>query len=107
MKITGADEALEHIASWAARGRWKEQCQRVLNDHFEPVCTRAGIDEGELARLLGDHHYRIIQGCAFEDFLSRLLGPKGATSSTTTSISGLGRNRWRGVTICARYAPQC
>jgi hypothetical protein len=76
MKIPGADEALEHIASWAARGRWKEQCQRVLNDHFEPVCIRAGIDEDELARLLGEH-YHIIQGCAFEDFLSRRLGPKG------------------------------
>ncbi len=76
MRIPGTEEALEHIASWAARGRWKEVCHRVLDEHFEPVCTKAGIDEGELAELLGEHHYQTIQGCAFEDFLSRRIGPK-------------------------------
>ncbi len=76
MRIPGAEEALEHIASWAARGRWKAECHRVLDEHLEPVCAKAGIDEGELAELLGEHHYRTIQGCAFEDFLSRRIGPK-------------------------------
>ena len=76
MRIPGAEEALEHIASWAARGRWKEECHRVLDEHLEPVCAKAGIDEDELATLLGEHHYRTIQGCAFEDFISRRIGPK-------------------------------
>jgi len=76
MRIPGTEEALEHIASWAARGRWKEECHRILDEHFEPVCAKAGIDEGELAELLGEHHYQTIQGCAFEDFLSRRIGPK-------------------------------
>jgi hypothetical protein len=76
MRIPGAEEALEHIASWAARVRWKEECHRVLDEHLEPVCAKAGIDEGELAELLGEHHYQTIQGCAFEDFISRRVGPK-------------------------------
>jgi hypothetical protein len=76
MKIPGAEEASEHIGSWAARGRWKEECRRVLNEHLEPVCAKAGIDEDELAELLGEQHYQMIQACAFEDFLCRRLGPK-------------------------------
>jgi len=76
MKIPGAEEASEHIASWAARGRWKEQCQRVFDEHLEPVCAKAGIDEDELAELLGEQHYHMIQACAFEDFLCRRVGPK-------------------------------
>lgn len=76
MRIPGAGEALEHIALWAARGRWKEECHRVLDEHLEPVCAKAGIDEGELAELLGEQLYETIQGCAFEDFLSRRIGPK-------------------------------
>jgi hypothetical protein len=77
MKIPGAEEASEHIGSWAARGRWKEECRRVLNEHLEPVCAKAGIDEDELAKLLGEHHYQMIEACAYEDFLSRRFGPKG------------------------------
>jgi len=76
MRIPGAEAALEHIASWAARGRWKEECHRVLDEHLEPVCAKVGIDEDELAELLGEHHYQMIQACAFEDFLSRRIEPK-------------------------------
>jgi hypothetical protein len=77
MKIPGVEEALEHLASWAARGRWKEECTRAIAEHFEPVCAKAGIDEAQLAKLLGEQHYRTIEGCAFEDFLCRRFGPKG------------------------------
>ena len=42
MRIPGADEALEHLARWAARGRWKEECMRAIAAHFEPVCAKAG-----------------------------------------------------------------
>jgi hypothetical protein len=47
-----------------------------LDEHFEPVCATAGIDEGELEELLGEPHYQMVQACAFEDFLCRRLGPK-------------------------------
>ena len=77
MKILAAVEALEHLASWAGRGRWKEECTRAMAEHFEPVCVKAGINEAELAKLLGEPHYRTVEGCAFEDFLCRRFGPKG------------------------------
>jgi hypothetical protein len=76
MRIPGAEEALDHIASWARRGRWKEACASALIEHFEPVCTKAGMDEEEIERLLGENHCAMIEGCAFEDFLARRFGPK-------------------------------
>jgi hypothetical protein len=77
MKIPGAVEAVEHLVSWAARRHWKEECTRAIAEHFEPVCAKAGIDEAELTRLLGQQHYRTVEGWAFEDFLCRRFGPKG------------------------------
>jgi len=71
MRIPGADEALEHLARWAARGRWKEECMRAIAAHFEPVCAKSGITEDELAEALGEFHYEMVEACAFEDFCSR------------------------------------
>jgi hypothetical protein len=41
MRIPGADEAIEHLARWAGRGRWKEECMRAIAAHFEPVCAKS------------------------------------------------------------------
>src|SRR5437899_6819523 len=71
MRIAGADEAVEHLARWAARSRWKEECRRALAAHFEPVCAKAGISEDELAATLREFHYEMVEACAFEDFCSR------------------------------------
>jgi len=43
MRIPGADEAIEHLARWAGRGRWKEECMDAIAAHFEPVCAKSGI----------------------------------------------------------------
>ncbi len=71
MRIPGADEAIEHLARWAGRGRWKEECMRAIAAHFEPVCAKSGISEDELAEALGEFHYEMVEACAFEDFCSR------------------------------------
>ena len=71
MRIPGADEAIEHLARWAGRGRWKEECMRAIAAHFEPVCAKSGISEDELAETLGEFHYEMVEACAFEDFCSR------------------------------------
>ena len=71
MRIPGADEAIEHLARWAGRGRWKEECTRAVAAHFEPVCAKSGISEDELAEALGEFHYEMVEACAFEDFCSR------------------------------------
>jgi hypothetical protein len=76
MRIPGAEEAIDHLASWARRGRWKEACATTLAEHFEPVCRKAQMDEHGIARLLGEHQYAMVEGCAFEDFLTRRFGPK-------------------------------
>jgi hypothetical protein len=71
MRIPGADEAIEHLARWAGRGRWKEECMHAIAAHFEPVCAKSGISEDELAETLGEFHYEMVEACAFEDFCSR------------------------------------
>lgn len=71
MRIPGSDEALEHLARWAARERWKEECMRAIAAHFEPVCAEAGMTEDELTEALGKFHYEMVEACAFEDFCSR------------------------------------
>ena len=45
MRSPGPDVALEHLARWAGRGRWKEECMRAIAAHFEPVCAKAGITQ--------------------------------------------------------------
>ena len=71
MRIPGADEGIAHVARWAVRGRWKEECMRAIAAHFEPVCAKSGISEDELAEALGEFHYEMVEACAFEDFCSR------------------------------------
>jgi hypothetical protein len=71
MRIPGTNEALEHLARWAGRGRWKEESMRAIAAHFEPVCAKSGISEDELAEALGEFHYEMVEACAFEDFCSR------------------------------------
>ena len=77
MRIPGANEAMEHIVSWARKGHWREECGRMIAQHFEPVCAKAGMDEDDLAELLGENLHSMVEGCAFEDFLSSRVGPKG------------------------------
>ena len=71
MRIPGADEALEHLARWAGRGRWKEECMRAIAAHFEPVCAKAGITQDEIGEMLGELDHQMVETCAFEDFCSR------------------------------------
>jgi hypothetical protein len=33
---------------------------RAIAEHFAPVCAKAGIDEAELAKLLGRQHYPML-----------------------------------------------
>ena len=44
---------------------------RAVAAHFEPICTKAGITQDELAEALGEFHYEMVEACAFEDFCSR------------------------------------
>ncbi len=76
MRIPGKDDALEHLARYAGRERWKEESARALAAHFAPVCELADISEDELAGALGGAYYEMLQMCAFEDFCSRPAAPR-------------------------------
>lgn len=59
MRIAGAEEALEHLAAWARRERWREVCQRAVATHFDTVCAggrheRGGVSRGDRGRALRD-----------------------------------------------------
>jgi hypothetical protein len=104
MRIPGADEAIEHLARWAGWGRWKEECMHAIAAHFEPVCAKSGISEDELAEILGEFHYEMVEACAFEDFCSR----RPASRRGNVIDDYLDRRGWkesiRPATICAHCA---
>lgn len=77
MKIAGAEEALERLAAWAPRERWREVCRRALAAHFETLCAGAGMSEEELAEEIGEEQYETAEACAFEDFITSGSGTKG------------------------------
>jgi hypothetical protein len=61
MRSPGPDVALEHLARWAGRGRWKEECMRAIAAHFEPVCAKAGITQDEIGEVLGEFEYQMVE----------------------------------------------
>jgi hypothetical protein len=107
MRIPGTAEALEHLARWAGRGRWKEECMRAIAAHFEPVCAKSGISEDELAEALGKFHYEMVEACAFEDFCSR----RPASRRSNVIDDYLDQRGWkarsRPATISAQARPGC
>jgi hypothetical protein len=52
MRIPVAETALEPIASWGVRGRWKEERRRVLNEHLAPVCVHHNSTPPTFAHLV-------------------------------------------------------
>lgn len=75
MRIKESARAIERVVAFAARsGRWKRLCQRVFDEHLNPVCDATGMDLDGIAGLLGEN-WQTIEMCAFEDFLSRHEGP--------------------------------
>jgi hypothetical protein len=58
---------------WLRRDPWSEAFSDVLEHHLSPACTKAGIETGELADVVGDDWAATLWGCAFEDFLTRDL----------------------------------
>ncbi|MGO9604628.1 MAG: hypothetical protein ACLQAT_14785 [Candidatus Binataceae bacterium] len=71
MKISGKDQAIEHLVRWATRGRWKDEWRKTLEAYFDPICAQLEMTPDELADELGEFHYQTITACAFEDFCSR------------------------------------
>ncbi len=65
--------SLSGLMKWLRRDPWSEAFSDVLEHHLSPACTKAGIEMGELADVVGDDWAAALWGCAFEDFLARDL----------------------------------
>src|SRR5262245_45818495 len=75
--VSGAPMAsassLRGLMEFLNRKEWEEAFEEILEAHFLPACEDAGIGMHELAGVLDDHVAKTLWGCAFEDFLARLL----------------------------------
>ena len=92
MRIPGIEEALEHLARWAGRGRWKEECMRTIAAHFEPVCAKSGGKRGRSSpRHSASSTTRWSRYARSRTFAPAGLLRGGATLSTTTSTSARSR----------------
>jgi hypothetical protein len=56
---------------WLRRDPWSGAFSDLLEHHLGPACTKAGIEIGELADIIGNEWAATLWGCAFEDFLTR------------------------------------
>lgn len=65
--------SLTGLMKWLRRDPWSEGFSDVLESHLGPACSKAGIEIGELADMIGNERAATLWGCAFEDFLTRDL----------------------------------
>jgi hypothetical protein len=65
--------SLNGLMKFLNREEWREAFEETLHAHFFVACKNAGIDMGQIADILGDQTASTLWGCAFEDFLARIL----------------------------------
>src|SRR5205809_6269954 len=65
--------SLDGLIKWTRRDEWRDAFSDLVNRHLGPACSGAEVNLEELADLIGDHWFRILWGCAFEDLVSRTL----------------------------------
>jgi hypothetical protein len=63
--------SLSGLMKWLRRDPWSGAFSDLLEHHLGPACTKAGIEIGELADIIGNDGAATLWGCAFEDFLTR------------------------------------
>lgn len=69
--------SLSGLMKWLRRDPWSGAFSDVLEHHLGPACTKAGIEIGALADIIGSDWAATLWGCAFEDFLTRELSEVG------------------------------
>ncbi len=72
-----ASSSLAGLIKWLGRDEWREPFEDVLWLHVGPACEQADIEFEDIGDILGPHHATALWGCAFEDFLTRILEPDG------------------------------
>lgn len=70
---------LSGLMEFATGPRWRDHLQDALSDHFGPAMAEFEVDFDKLPDIVGNHWSGILWGCAFEDLLTRAVGPRGRT----------------------------
>jgi hypothetical protein len=70
-----SSNSLSGLIKWLGREEWRSPFEEILDLHLSPACEDAGVELDEIVEILGDHDFRMLWGCAFEDFLTRDCGP--------------------------------
>jgi hypothetical protein len=70
-----SSESLSGLIKSLGREEWRAPFEEILDLHLGPACEDAGVELNEIVEILGDHHFTVLWGCAFEDFLTRDCGP--------------------------------
>ncbi len=77
MRVSGADDAVSHLAAWSSRGKWREKLDSVVEEHLGEACRDFDLEPEQLDDAIGRHHYEMVMGCVLEDFFTRRFGAKG------------------------------
>ena len=73
MRVPGADEATDRVASWARRSPWRERQQEVFSAHLGPVADVLEREPAEVGEQLGPLAGQV-SVAIFEDFLAAGFG---------------------------------
>ena len=69
---------LNGLIKLVRRAEWAEPFEDVLDEHFSGACDAFDLDGLEdLASILDADWVSTLWGCAFEDFMTREIGPQG------------------------------
>jgi hypothetical protein len=80
-----SSNSLSGLIKWLGREEWRGPFEEILDLHLGPASQDAGVELNEIVEILGDHDFRMLWGCAFEDLLTATAVRRIGTSSTTTS----------------------
>lgn len=70
-----SSSSLSGLIKWLAREAWREPFEEALWLHVGPTCEQADLELEDLESLLGPAQFMTLWGCAFEDFLTRIVEP--------------------------------
>jgi hypothetical protein len=70
-----SSSSLSGLIKWLTREEWREPFEEALWLHVGPACEQADLELEDLESLLGPAQFMTLWGCAFEDFLTRIVEP--------------------------------
>ena len=69
----GSGAELNGLMKFLDLEEWSAAFAEIRHEHLHGACRNSGIEVEQIGEHLGEHHARVLWGCALEDFLSREL----------------------------------